>query len=107
MTEVSPISSEMVLQSIDKLLHEKPDRVTHDMSAATRCLTRYRDEVIRRIREKGHPPPSLERLAKLNAVLSSLYGVHYPIGSPPWALLEKARASFAEVAADLAAAGEA
>ena len=107
MTEELPISSEMVLQSIDKLLREKPERVTHDMSEATRCLTGYRDEVARRIREKGHPIASLERLAKLNGVLSSLYGVHYAIGSPPWALLEKARASFAEVAAEFAAAGEA
>jgi len=97
----------MVLQSIDNLLREKPDHVTHDMSATMRCLTGYRDEVTRRIREKGHPPSSLERLAKLNAVLSSLYGVHYPIGSPPWTLLEKARASFAEVAAEFSAADEA
>lgn len=107
MAEAASTTAEMVLQSIDTLLRERPDRVTHDFSAATRCLTSYRDEVIRRIREKGRRPASLERLAKLNAVVSSLYGAHYPIGSPPWELLEKARASFAELAAELSAAGEA
>jgi hypothetical protein len=107
MADAASTSGEMVLQSIDHVLREKPDRVTHDFSAAMRCLTAYRDEVTRRLREKGHPPASLERLAKLNAVISSLYGAHYPIGVPPWALLEMARTSFAELAAEFSAAGEA
>jgi hypothetical protein len=97
----------MVLRHIDGLLRRRPDRETRDFSAATRCFTAYRAHVTGRIRDKGSPPLSLERLAKLNAVLSALYAVHYPIGSPPWVLLEKARDSFAALAAEFSMAGEA
>lgn len=96
-----------VLIALDKLLEERPQRETHDMSEVTRNLTSFRDGVIQRIRAKGNPPASMERLARLNGVLSSLYGVHYPIGKPPWDLLRKARESFGGLAKELQAAGEA
>ena len=106
MAEHQPPSAQGVLRGIDMLLRHRPERDSHDFSAVMRNLTAYRDHVIGRIRQKGNPPASLERLSRLNAVISSVYGVHYPIGSPSWALLEKARGAFADVSAALAAAEE-
>jgi formate dehydrogenase major subunit len=94
-----------VLARIDKLLADRPSRVTHDFSAATTCLTEYRERVIRRLREKGSPPDGRERLARLNAVLSVVVGTHYPVGSPKWEHLEKARHSFAGLIGELQDAG--
>lgn len=101
------ISSDAVLRGLDRLLAERPGRETAGLSEVTRCLTAYREQVTRRVRQKGNPPGSLNRLARLNAVISALYGVHYPIGRPPWPLLQQARDSFAAVAAELHDAGEA
>jgi hypothetical protein len=100
-------ASEAVLHGLDRLLSDRPERETHDLSNVTRNLTIYRDHVIRRVREKGSPADSLERLTKLNAVISALYAVHYPIGLPPWQLLRKARECFAALASELRAAEEA
>lgn len=100
-------SGQQVLQHLDKLLGEKPDRISHDFSEATICLTKYRARVINRLREKGSPAEARGRLGRLNAVLSVVVGTHYPVGSPKWEHLEKARDSFATVMRELEAAGEA
>jgi hypothetical protein len=98
--------SEAVLDGLDRLLSDRPERETHDLSDVTRSLTAYRDCVIRRVREKASPADSRERLTRLNAIISALYAVHYPIGRPPWPLLRKARDSFAALAIELQQAGD-
>jgi hypothetical protein len=104
---MSEALSDAVLRGLDRLLSDKPERETHDLSVVTRNLTAYRSHVIRSVREKGSPADSLDRLARLNAVISALYAVHYPIGLPPWQLLRKARNSFASLASELHASAEA
>ena len=91
-----PPSAAAALAAVDKLLADRPDRVTHDFSAAMRCLTAYRDTVI--ARSRGAETPSyIERLGRLNAVISVVYSTHYPVGSPKWEKLEQARADLASV----------
>jgi formate dehydrogenase major subunit len=91
-----------VLARLDKLLADRPHRVGHDFSEATRCLTALREQIIGHLRAGNAPPGTAERLARLNAVLSVLVGTHYPVGAPKWPHLARARDSFAALAADLA-----
>jgi hypothetical protein len=89
------------LEALDKLLAERPDHDTHDFSEATRRLTRLREALLR---EWGGPPEEAarrRRLARLNAVISVVYGTHYPIGSPKWEHLQRARDDFAALAPEL------
>lgn len=90
-------SASASLNLLDKLLGERPDRVSHDFSEATRWLTAYRDELISQWRRTA-AEADRQRLAKVNAVLSVVVGGHYPLGEVPWDSIEKARAQLASVA---------
>ncbi len=89
-----------VLARLDKLLADRPHRIGHDFSEATRCLTALRERMIEHLRAGDAPPEIAERLARLNAVLSVVVGTHYPVGAPKWPHLQHARDSFAELASD-------
>ncbi|MBV9251352.1 MAG: hypothetical protein JO227_19145 [Acetobacteraceae bacterium] len=84
------------LRALDKVLAEKPEKVGHDFSEATRCLVSYREELIsawrssRSVADRG-------RLLQLNAVLSAVMGGHFPLGPVPWTHVQKARDSLAEL----------
>jgi formate dehydrogenase major subunit len=82
------------LRSVDKLLAERPEKVGHDFSEATRRMVAFRDMLIDRWRQTN-AEPDRQRLAQLNSVLSVVIGGHFPLGSIPWPQLEKARAVLA------------
>lgn len=90
-----------VLARLDKLIADRPHRIGHDFSEATRCLTALRERMIGLLREGNAPPETAGRLARLNAVLSVVVGTHYPVGAPKWPHLQRARDSFAELASEL------
>ena len=79
------------LRHIDQVLARRPDKDDHALSAATVCLTRLRDGMIRAHRDGAGTPGSRERLAHVNGVISAVMGIHYPLGSVPWPELDKAR----------------
>jgi len=89
-------SAEAALRVFDKLLEERPKRVGHDFSEATRWTAAFRDELIAEWR-RTESDADRQRLEKVNAVLSVLLGAHYPLGEVPWPELEKARAQLASV----------
>lgn len=78
------------LAEVDRLLAEKPDKVGHDFSEATRCLAAYRDALIAQLRTSG-AEGDRGRLEQVNSVLSAVIGGHFPIGSIPWEHIEGAR----------------
>ena len=82
------------LQVIDKLLAERPEKIGHDFSEATRCLAAFRDELIHN-RRSNPSSQDRERLAKVNTVLAVVVGAHFPLGDIPWSQLEQARALLA------------
>lgn len=84
------------LHLLDKLLTERPERVGHDFSEATRCLSAYRDELIA-IWRRTLDAADKRRLDQVNAVLSVVIGGHYPLGPVPWPEIEKARRMFVSV----------
>lgn len=92
-------NAQHALHLIDKLLEERPTRVGDDFSAATRCITAFRDELISQWRRTSDAADR-QRLEQVNAVLSVVLGGHYPVGKIPWPEIEKARALFAGVVRD-------
>ena len=84
------------LQAVDKLLADRPEKVGHDFSEATRRLTAYRDAMITRWRQT-RSEADRRQLERINATLSVVVGGQFPIGSVPWPQIERARADLADV----------
>jgi len=84
-------SGDAALAAVDKLLADRPNRVGHDFSEATKRLTAYREALLASWGGPPSGPADRKRLSRLNAVISVVYGVHYPIGSPEWQPLQGAR----------------
>ena len=78
------------LHAIDKLLADRPDKVGHDFSEATRCVTAFRDELVEAWRA-SRSEDNRKRMVLANAVLSVIVGGHYPLGGIPWQHIENAR----------------
>jgi len=97
------LTGQEVLQQIDKLLADKPDRIGHDFSAATIALCTYRRAIFDRIGNGTPSQQETDRLNQLNSVISVVYATHYPIGGPKWEPLEKAREAFAALITDTGA----
>jgi hypothetical protein len=77
------------LQKIDAALAKKPKKDDRALIEATGLLGLYRDSLIEASRSSR--PQDRERLSHINAILSVVAGVHFPLGEAPWAELEKAR----------------
>ncbi len=90
-------AADNALRMLDKLLAERPDRVGHDFSEATRWLAAYRDGLTTIWRRSGSETDR-RRLTQINSVLSVVIGGHYPLADIPWPHIETARTVLANVA---------
>lgn len=83
------------LRLVDEILAARPKTDGHKLTEATQRLCLYRDGLI----ERAGPGGADERrdLEHLNAVLSIVAGVHFPLGGVPWNELEGARGWLAEL----------
>jgi hypothetical protein len=90
------------LAEVDKALAAKPRADGHALSAAAHNLSLLRDSIAARQRELGPTPDSRRRLEHVNAVISVVLGVHFPLGDLPWDELEKARDWLARLADEAA-----
>lgn len=86
-------AGERALALMDKLLAERPEKVSHDFSETTRCLTALRDELIGRVRQGA----ARRELDVANSVLSVVVGGYFPLGGVPWPQIEAARNRLAEI----------
>lgn len=77
------------LRKIDEALSKRPKKDGQVLTEATGLLCAYRDGLIEAARSGG--AQDRERLSHINAILSVVAGVHFPLGDVPWAELEKAR----------------
>lgn len=77
------------LRKIDEALAKKPKKDGRALTEATTLLCIYRDSLIEAARSGR--PPDRARLSHINAILSVVAGVHFPLGDAPWGELEKAR----------------
>ncbi|GJE12439.1 MULTISPECIES: hypothetical protein [Methylobacterium] len=85
-------SGHRALAALDIVLARKPERDDDRLSEATAELTKFRDAIIAEQRGGGvRSANDRQHLAHLNAVLSVVLGVHFPLGETPWDELQKAR----------------
>ena len=85
------------LAAIDQVLAERPAKNDHALSQATMCLAEFRDRLIAVWREPGIGAGERKQLAHVNAVITVVLGIHFPLGEIPWMELEKARGWLAEI----------
>jgi hypothetical protein len=84
------------LACIDKVLAERPVKDGRALSEATRKLCVYREALIAgATADRGRR----RDLDHLNAILSIVTGVHFPLGDVPWDELAKARGWLADLLA--------
>jgi formate dehydrogenase major subunit len=78
------------LSAIDEVLADRPNKVGHDFSAATRRLAAWRDALAQR---RLHSAAEVDRhvLERVNAAISVLLGGQFPLGQVPWPEIERVR----------------
>lgn len=86
------------VQAIDKLLVDRPEKVGHDFSEATRRLTAWREQLINRWRQT-QAEGDKRNLERVNAAISVVVGGQFPLGSIPWPHIEQVRNDLAVLAA--------
>lgn len=85
------------LKHIDQAIAERPSKNDLVLSQATMCLAEFRDRIVADGRANGLRPAQRKQLAHLNAVITIVLGVHFPLGEIPWPELNKARDWLAEI----------
>ncbi len=94
------LAARKALDAMNEALAHRPKQTGHDFSAASRCLTALREQMVTELRER--PTPELrQRLERLNSVISVVYGGQFPIGAVPWEHVEQARDAFVRLLGDM------
>ena len=84
------------LTAIDQLLADRPDKVGHDFSAATRHLVAWRDALAQNWRRSA-AEEDRRALERLNAGLSVILGGQFPLGQVPWPEIQSIRQDLGEL----------
>jgi hypothetical protein len=90
----------IALAELDKVLSAKPHVDGPMLSVAVHELSLLRNMMATRQHKVGATTDTRRRLEHVNAVISVVLGVHFPLGSVPWAELEKARGWLAKLIDD-------
>jgi hypothetical protein len=87
------------IAAVDQLLEDRPDKVGHDFSAATRRLATWRDALVQRQR---HSPARRDNsaLERVNAAISVILGGQFPLGRVPWPEIARVRQQLHELLRD-------
>ncbi len=83
------------LVALDQAIAAAPERDGAAFSDAATQLGAVRDAVA--ARDSRDTADKRQRLTKLNAVLSLVLSGHFPLGTPPWNEIKKARGWLAEL----------
>lgn len=94
---MSETAGRQTLAAIDQILVDRPNKVGHDFSAATRCLAAWRDVLVQRWR---HSAAEIDRrsLDRVNAAISVILGGQFPLGHVPWQEIEMVRQDLGDLA---------
>ena len=76
---------------VSRVIEQQPKKDDHALSFATRSLAAFREELILSQRCETATDADRERLARLNAIIAVVMGMHFPLGHPPWEEFKKAR----------------
>ena len=72
-----------------RVLEQRPHKDDDELTYATQCLARFREELIGVQRHAGAEAKDGDRLSRLNAIISVVMAMHFPLGNPPWTEFEK------------------
>lgn len=86
-----PHPGRKALQHLARVLEQKPTKDDHELSLLTQCLAPFREELIARNRSDAPSHEARECLMHLNAIVSVVMAMHFPIGQPPWEEFAKAQ----------------
>ena len=84
-----------------RVLEQKPHKDDHELSRLTNCLSAFRDELIEAQRAPAVTANDRVRLSHLNAIISVVMGMHFPLDSPPWEEFGKAQAWLVALVAEI------
>lgn len=85
-----------VLAALDTLLADRPEKIGHDFSEATRRLTTWRAHCMARWRET-QAEEDRQRLDRVNAAISVVLGGQFPVGRVNWDSIESVRRELGEL----------
>ena len=86
------------LAALDQAIAAAPERDGYAFSDAAIALSAVRDEAAREGRDTMQ---KRQRLTGLNGILSMILAGHFPLGTPPWDEIRKARGWLADIQATL------
>ena len=86
-----PHPGRKALGHVARILEQKPRKDDHELSFLTQCLAEFREELIERNRSQAPSHEARGCLMHLNAVVSVVMGMHFPLGQPPWEEFAKAQ----------------
>ncbi len=89
MPESEPHPGRRAIEHAKRVLAQRPHKDDDELTCATQCLAAFRRELIAEQRREGCQPGTAECLSRLNAVISVVMGMHFPLGNPPWEEFEK------------------
>ena len=92
------------IAAIDQVLSDRPNKVGHDFSDATRHLASWRDALAQRWRRSA-AEADRRALERVNAAISVILGGQFPLGQVPWQEIEKVRQDLGSLADQRATEG--
>jgi formate dehydrogenase major subunit len=96
---MSETTGREAVAAIDRLLGDRPNKVGHDFSAATRHLAAWRDALVERWRRSA-AENDRHALERVNAGLSVILGGQFPLGQVPWSEIQRVRQDLSEIAGE-------
>ena len=88
------------LEFVARVLEQRPFKDDHALSAATHRLAAFREVLIDAQRKTDATDGHRERLARLNAIIGVVMGMHFPLGKAPWGEFEKAQVWLRDLVAE-------
>ena len=89
------------LKHFARILEQKPHKDDYELSRVAICLSAFREELIEVQRASAVTADDRVRLSHLNAIISVVMGMHFPLSSPPWEEFGKAQAWLLELVAEI------
>jgi hypothetical protein len=85
------------VETLDRVLEERPKQIQEDMIEATRRLVLLRDDLIEQRRAGDLSREELDWLDHVNGVISVVVGGQYPLVGVRWERVKHARDALAEL----------
>ena len=86
-----------------RVLEQRPHKDDAELTLATQSLAVFRKELLDRQRRTVATAEDRDRLSRLNAIISVVMAMHFPIGNPQWGEFEKTQVWLTDLVEELEA----